>query len=247
MEPLPGAAAILRYFGDEAETLSGCGRCDVCRNLVARGDGDAETVALVVRKALSAVARVHGRFGLQAAAKLLRGASDSRLESAGLQHTKTFGALRDQSELWIARLLRRCVTAGWVDFVGGDRPMLVLTGEGIAVMRGDHPARLLLPAGVSKPQTPSTRSPSGRGREVSEPELDAEGQALFQALRQHRLEVARALGAPPYVVASDRTLRDIARLRPDTPEELGQAHGIGPTKIRRFGKGLLAVVRARRG
>src|SRR5262249_55430504 len=56
--------AILRYFGDEAETLDGCGRCDACRALAA-GDveQDTEEVALVVRKALSGVARVHGRFG----------------------------------------------------------------------------------------------------------------------------------------------------------------------------------------
>ncbi len=61
--------AILRYFGDEAETLAGCGRCDVCRGLEAEGEaGDPERVTLIVRKALSAVARIHGRFGLGAAA-----------------------------------------------------------------------------------------------------------------------------------------------------------------------------------
>jgi ATP-dependent DNA helicase RecQ len=27
--------AVLRYFGDEAETLAGCGRCDVCEGLAA--------------------------------------------------------------------------------------------------------------------------------------------------------------------------------------------------------------------
>jgi len=235
--------AILRYFSDEAETLAGCGRCDVCRNLVTRGESDADTVSLVVRKALSGVARVHGRFGLQAAAKLLRGASDSRLEYAGLHRTRTFGALHDQSEVWITRLLRRCVTAGWVDFVGGDRPLVVLTEEGVAVMRGEQPVRLLLPAGVSKLPVPARRAESDRAGAAPEPELDAAGQALFEALRQHRLEVARALGAPPYVVASDRTLRDIARLRPRTLDELGLAHGIGPTKLRRFGEGLLDVVR----
>jgi ATP-dependent DNA helicase RecQ len=63
--------AILRYFGDEAETLDGCGRCDVCLALADAGtpgasDHDAEAVALIVRKALSGVARVHGRFGLAA-------------------------------------------------------------------------------------------------------------------------------------------------------------------------------------
>ena len=59
--------AILRYFGDEAETLSGCGHCDVCEGLSSDGaSGDPETVTLVVRKALSAVARIHERFGLTA-------------------------------------------------------------------------------------------------------------------------------------------------------------------------------------
>ncbi|MGH0032903.1 MAG: RecQ family ATP-dependent DNA helicase [Myxococcota bacterium] len=236
--------AILRYFGDEAETLAGCGRCDVCQDLVARAGDDDETVTLVVRKALSGVARVHGRFGLQAAAKLLRGADDARLTSAGLQHTRTFGALADQSETWITRLLRRCVTAGWVDFVGGDRPMVVLTDEGVAVMRGEAPARLLLPAGVADVPRPSrgARSPAARASEPEAP-LDADGLRLFDALREHRLEVARGLGAPPYVVASDRTLRDIARQRPASPEALTRVPGIGPTKLRRFGEGLLAVVR----
>src|SRR5581483_3541751 len=66
--------AILRYFGDEAETLHGCGRCDVCLALAApESAASAEETTLVTRKALSAVARIDGRFGLQAAAKLLHG------------------------------------------------------------------------------------------------------------------------------------------------------------------------------
>ena len=82
--------AILRYFGDEAETLAGCGRCDVCLRLEAGDQGaDPEAVSTTVRKALSAVARIHGRFGLGAAAKLLRGAEDPRLARAGLDRTRT--------------------------------------------------------------------------------------------------------------------------------------------------------------
>ena len=49
---------------------------------------------------------------------------------------------------------------------------------------------------------------------------------------------------PPYVVASDRTLRDIANLRPRNADELALAHGIGPAKLERYGPGLLAVVEA---
>jgi len=56
------------------------------------------------------------------------------------------------------------------------------------------------------------------------------------------LKRAAATGAPPYVVASDRTLREIAAQRPRTIDDLLVIHGIGPTKAKRYGKGLLEVV-----
>ncbi len=239
--------AILRYFGDEAETLAGCGRCDVCRGLAAEGEaGDPERVTLIVRKALSGVARVHGRFGLQTAVKLIQGEADERIERAGLTRVPTFGNLKEHPAPWLLALLRRCVSAGWVSFTGLERPVVVLTDEGRAVMKGERPARLLLP--------PLTRRAAagpgaGRGGEAGRrrpareaAELDASAQALFEALRRHRLAVARAEGMAPFIVASDRTLRDIAMLRPRTLSELQEAHGVGPNKAERYGAGLLRIV-----
>ena len=238
--------AILRYFGDEEETLAGCGRCDVCLSLAGEDAPDAETATLIARKALSAVARIHGRFGLGAAAKLLRGEADPRLEGARLDRTPTFGALAEHSEEWLLRLLRRCVTAGWVDFSGGDRPVALLSEAGGAVMRSQRPARLLLPpAARSRAEPPSGRKPA-RGAAAPDA-LDDTGRRIFEALRRHRLAVARAEGVPPYVVASDRALRDIAALRPSSPAELERAHGIGPAKASRYGAGLLEVVRRASG
>jgi len=237
--------AILRYFGDEAETLAGCGRCDVCAGLAEEGD-DGEARTLVVRKALSAVARIHGRFGLTAAVKLLRGASDERLERTGLDRTPTFGVLQDESEEWLQRLLRRCVTADWVDFEGGDRPVAVLTADGAAVMRAERPARLLLPsrrpARAAQAPPPRSRRRAGSVAPVAEDALDEASQAVFEALRRHRLAVSKAEEVPPYVVATDRALRDLARLRPRDADGLLLAHGIGPSKVERYGAGLLAVL-----
>jgi len=199
-----------------------------------------------VRKALSAVARVHGRFGLSAAVKLLRGAEDERLMRMGLHETRTFGILSEIGEEWLTRLLRRCVTAGWVDFEGADRPVVVLTEDGAQVMRGEAAARLLLPPKRRRRSTAA--SPARRPRAAAahasfdEEVLDGDAQQLFEALRKHRLAVARAEGVPPYVVASDRTLRDIALMRPGNVHDLQLAHGIGPAKAERFGPGLLAVV-----
>ena len=235
--------AILRYFGDEAEALDGCGRCDVCLEL--GGDEerpDPAEVTLVVRKALSAVARVHGRFGMEAAMRLLRGMPDERLERAGLDRTPTFGTLKEFSEEWLQRLLRRCVTAGWADFTPGDRPVLLLTEPGRAVMKAERPARLLLPPRVTRERAPR-RDGTRRARGAPAGEtLDAAAAALFEALRHHRLRLARDQGVPPYVVASDRTLREMAVLRPKTRYELLDVHGIGEAKAERYGAGFLEVI-----
>ena len=234
--------AILRYFGDEEETLHGCGRCDACLELDDEEE-DPERVSTVVRKALCGAARIHGRFGIQAAAKLLRGAEDGRLQRAGLDRTPTFGTLAGHPEEWLLKLLRRCVTAGWIDFSGGDRPVVVVTEEGRAVIHGDRPARLLLPS-TQKPIPKRSKAPrQSRAMAAGDGELDAPAQSLFEALRTWRLETARRKKVPPYVIASDRTLRDIVQLRPDSTDELLLAHGIGPAKSEKFGEALLDVIR----
>jgi ATP-dependent DNA helicase RecQ len=237
--------AILRYFGDEAELLQGCGHCDMCEAL---RDGDAtefddEQISLIVRKALSGVARIHRTYGLTAAVKLLAGAEDDRLARGGLDRVKTFGALAEFPEPWIKKLLQRCIAAGWVEFTPGDRPLAVLTDSGRAVMMSQQPARIVLPPKDAPERRPSARS---RTTDTGPAELDARAQALFERLRAHRLEVARAEQVPPYVVASDRTLREVALLRPKTLSELQQAHGIGPGKAERYGEGLLSVVAQQR-
>jgi ATP-dependent DNA helicase RecQ len=252
--------AILRYFGDEAETLDGCGRCDVCRRLATAGATTApEDTALVVRKALSGVARVHGRFGLQTVVTLVHGDADPRLERAGLTRVPTFGNLKDRPAPWLLRLLRRCVTAGWVNFSGTERPVVLLTEEGRAVMKGARPARLLLPslagAPARPPGAPRRRGDAAAGALPGAPRRDATeslgrdaaAEALFAALRRERLRLAQQEKVAPFIIASDRTLRDIAQLRPRTMGELLQAHGIGPHKAERFGAAWLDVVARQAG
>lgn len=238
--------AILRYFGDVEEELAGCGVCDICRSLGDEAIFDPEEVSLIVRKALSAVARVHRRFGLQAAVKLLCGTKDPRLTRTGLDQTRTFGVLSDRDEEWITRLLRRCISAGWIDFHGSEHPVLVLTAQGNAVMQGLQVPRILLPRDPAEQAAgPKTSGSTPRAKPTNtapETELDDEGEVVFAALRAYRMERARTDGVPPYVVASDRTLREIALLRPASLDELSQAHGIGPTKLERYGEALLDVV-----
>ncbi len=231
--------AILRYFGDEAESLDGCGRCDVCLSLFEADQRDAGEVEICVLKALSGVARVHGKLGLKAAAELLVGKSTPKLVQYGLVNTTTFGVLKDERLDWVVMLLRRCVTAGWVSFSTGDLPLAVLTFAGAEVMKRHRPARMVLPprrlsGGRSSASTPASGHSSNPRNGRSE--------ALFEALRTTRRELAKAAGVPPYIIATDRTLWDMVDLEPCDAHTMKLVHGMGDNKIRRFGDDFLGAI-----
>jgi ATP-dependent DNA helicase RecQ len=141
------------------------------------------------------------------------------------------------------------VTAGWVDFTPGEKPIVLLTGSGRAVMKGERPARLVLPREEGAPPLAGAARAAARpARARGAPErLPVEAEPVFEALRLLRLELAREEGIPAFMVASDRTLRDVALLRPRTIDELKLAHGIGPAKAEHYGRRILEAVATARG
>ena len=70
--------------------------------------------------------------------------------------------------------------------------------------------------------------------------------ALFNALTEWRLGVARQSGIPAYTVLNNRTMEEIARIRPHTNATLLLVHGIGPRKLEKYGQELLAMVETHR-
>ncbi len=47
---------------------------------------------------------------------------------------------------------------------------------------------------------------------------------------------------PAYVVASDRSLREMAHTRPSSLDQLLAVYGFGPAKVAKYGQGFLDVV-----
>ena len=240
---------VLRYFGDEQETLGGCGHCDVCLALDGASPDDAEGAAanaeatLVVRKALSAVARAQKRAGLVAVGEMLKGVDSERTRKFGFTGLSTFGLLSDRSPEWILALLRSLLAAGWIDLTVTDHPVPYLTRPGAEVMKGAAPARIMLPVEPStRAKGRSSRSRSGPSASREAPTLDASAQPIFERLRAHRAEVAKKRGVPAYVVALDRTLVEMAQVRPRTSDQLLMLHGMGPARAEQYGAGFLRVL-----
>ena len=82
---------------------------------------------------------------------------------------------------------------------------------------------------MSVPREPLVVSPTDSG--------------LYEALRAHRADLARARKVPAYVVAQDATLAQIAQRRPVDESALLAVKGMGPYRVEVYGQGLLEVVR----
>jgi ATP-dependent DNA helicase RecQ len=67
--------------------------------------------------------------------------------------------------------------------------------------------------------------------------------ALFEALKQRRLALAKEQRVPAYVVFADKSLIDMARRKPTTPDEMSAVHGVGEAKLKQYGEDFLAVIR----
>jgi ATP-dependent DNA helicase RecQ len=68
---------------------------------------------------------------------------------------------------------------------------------------------------------------------------------LFDTLRGVRLEIARERGVPPYVIFHDTTLRDLARSKPRSIDDLRRVYGVGERKAADLGPRFLAAIAAR--
>jgi ATP-dependent DNA helicase RecQ len=237
---------VLRYFGDEQELLGGCGHCDICERLDGADDEQSDEektrTATLVRMALSGVARARERAGVQAIVDMLRGVDTERTRRFGFTELSTFGLMKDEAQDLVVALLRALIAAGWVDLTPTEHPVPYVTKAGGEVMRAKGHVRFALPES-SRPKARAARAPArDRGGPAALPELDASGRALFERLRAHRAEVARARGVPAYVVAFDRTLAEMAVKRPQSHAQLLAVYGMGPARIETYGDGFLAVL-----
>jgi len=235
---------ILRYFEDTEETLGGCGHCDVCERLESEGEGERKVTdddAVIVRKALSGVARVNRRAGLRATVDMLHGETSPRIKQLGLVGLSTHGLFSREEPDWILRLLRRCVTAGLVDITPNEFPMPFLTSLGVRTMKGEEPVRVIPPPAGARRGARGTKLPGGAKGKTPDG-LDAPTTRLYEALRQTRTALAQTQSVPAYVVCHDRTLLEMARQRPASRAALREVHGMGPARIAAYGERFLATV-----
>ena len=186
-------------------------------------------------KDLSCVARVKESFGIDHVISVLRGEESENVRRRGHDKLTTFGLLKGESKVDVRRLALPIARPKGADADGRRISAVQLNEASWEVMRGQRPVRLVRLVPHKKGEGPEKSDAA----EVSWEGVDA---PLFEALRELRQQSAHERGEKPYMVFGDAVLRELARVRPSTPERMRQISGVGDVKLRDFADRFLPLI-----
>jgi ATP-dependent DNA helicase RecQ len=226
---------LANYFGQDYEKVS-CEACDYCLNELEM----VEDPLIVGQKVLSCVYRVNQvsnlGFGAGHIANVLKGNLTDQVETWGHHGLSTFGLMANESVSFIRYMIEQLIGQ---DFLRreGEFSTLSLTDSARKVLRGELTPVLVKPL-VAEKKKEITR----RGRQKKEAEWAEVDQELFQLLRRKRAQLAQKQGVPAFVIFGDKSLRDMATIKPITREAFAAVYGVGDHKLRVYADTFIEVI-----
>lgn len=252
---------MTRYFGQELSPNAGSaagediaadssqsGRCGACSNC----ESTFETIDVTrVAQAISrCVHDVGQRVGSGKIVKILRGSRAQDLAWLNPERMPTFGMLKDVNEARVRDVLSQMATDGYLSIAEGRMPIVMFGARAAETATPDFHYE------IKRVERKSEAAGSGRSGGVADtadsanvpgdalgsyiPDDDEE--SLFQKLRELRRTIAQEIGKPPYIVFSDKTLRDMARIKPVTNAQFLAVNGVGQHKLDLYGQRFMQAI-----
>ncbi|NOR56474.1 MAG: DNA helicase RecQ [Sulfurovum sp.] len=218
--------SVAAYFDDRIEA---CGsKCDNC-TAPASEKVDITTAA---RKLLSTIFRTEQNFGLHYVIDVLKGSKEQRLLQNGHDSLSVYGIGDEYSKNQWLTIGDKLLELGAVEI--GEFKVYKLTAFGIEVIKGAHTIDL-------KKERLTVQKAESKKKVTYFDDYDVD---MYDKLRDLRTQIASQKGIPPYIVFSDKTLKDLSNKQPQDKEEMLAVHGIGEVKFERYGKAFLEVLGA---
>ena len=252
---------MTRYFGESTPRTGTCtGGCTNCDSTFETLDVTdiARSISRCVHDAMydyddqgrPTCGPVRQGLGSGKIVAILRGSKAKDLIARHLDRCPSYGRLHDAPEARIRDVLSQMATDGFLSIAEGRLPIVGFgqrAAETVApefryeIKRVERKA-----AGAGTGVTPrtdsSSKSAASDGPALGSYAPDDENETLFQKLRELRLSIARENSLPPYMVFNDRTLRDMARLRPITDAQFLAVNGVGDSKLAKYGKRFMEAI-----
>mgnify|MGYP000436973628 CR=1 FL=1 len=252
---------MTRYFGENTPRTGTCtGGCTNCDSTFETLDVTdiARSISRCVHDAMydyddqgrPTCGPVRQGLGSGKIVAILRGSKAKDLIARHLDRCPSYGRLHDAPEARIRDVLSQMATDGFLSIAEGRLPIVGFgqrAAETVAPEFRYEIKRVERKAagagtGVTSRADSSSKSAASDGPALGSYAPDDENETLFQKLRELRLSIARENSLPPYMVFNDRTLRDMARLRPITDAQFLAVNGVGDSKLAKYGKRFMEAI-----
>ena len=252
---------MTRYFGENTSRTGTCtGGCTNCDSTFETLDVTdiARSISRCVHDAMydyddqgrPTCGPVRQGLGSGKIVAILRGSKAKDLIARHLDRCPSYGRLHDAPEVRIRDVLSQMATDGFLSIAEGRLPIVGFgqrAAETVAPEFRYEIKRVERKAagagtGVTSRTDSSSKSAASDGPALGSYAPDDENETLFQKLRELRLSIARENSLPPYMVFNDRTLRDMARLRPITDAQFLAVNGVGDSKLAKYGKRFMEAI-----
>ena len=252
---------MTRYFGENTSRTGTCtGGCTNCDSTFETLDVTdiARSISRCVHDAMydyddqgrPTCGPVRQGLGSGKIVAILRGSKAKDLIARHLDRCPSYGRLHDAPEARIRDVLSQMATDGFLSIAEGRLPIVGFgqrAAETVAPEFRYEIKRVERKAagagtGVTSRTDSSSKSAASDGPALGSYAPDDENETLFQKLRELRLSIARENSLPPYMVFNDRTLRDMARLRPITDAQFLAVNGVGDSKLAKYGKRFMEAI-----
>lgn len=220
---------LMAYFGEASEP---CGNCDVCLNPPDLIDATEEALAL-----FGAIEATGQRFGSTHVIAVARGDETPRIVQYEHDKLPVFGT-SNKPKQWFQGLLRQAVALGFLNVDMEAYGRLEIRPKAQAVLDGRERFKCKDPT----IKRASQRERSGRASKRNLSNLNESDTELLSRLKALRMDFAKQLGKPAFVVFSDATLIDMVEKKPATREAMLDVSGVGPSKFDRFGEAFLSEI-----
>jgi len=227
---------FVNYFGQEY-AQSSCQACDYCLSEVDMVD-DPAGVGQKILNCINSVKYGNSQgFGAGYIADILKGNPTSQIARWGHQGNPNFAAMPSETLVSIRYLIEQLIGQGFLERQG-EYNTLSLIDLGRRLLNGEITPILARPLVAARKKEISARQKAKKAQ-------DWEGvdEKLFELLRWKRAELARKQNVPAYIIFGDRSLKEMAFIKPTTCEAFSRVFGVGEHKLKIYAEPFIEIVK----
>ena len=221
---------MLDYFGQK-DIPEDCGHCTNCLNKVTLTD-----VTPQAQMILSCIIRMKERYGMSKVSEVLRGSKRAEMKALHFDQLSTYGIMKDYSDKALKEFISSLIADRYIETEGLQYPILQVSELGKKALKNREKIEV-------KPIVAQILQKPDAIQQHKVQDNAPFDEVLYDRLRSIRMDLAFAQNVPPFLVFSDKTLKEFCRHLPTTDREFLQISGVGEKKLETYGEAFMKVIR----